>query len=122
MFARANRETRKTENMNMIRSHVLALCLSTCVSVAWMIALCAVVVSAGLLLTLPDDGAYWRAAMWASIGVAWVALVAGFVLQRKFVQRVRASAMLAKLDGELRSDFRVRETRKSKWERRLACR
>jgi hypothetical protein len=79
--------------------------LSTCVSAAWMIALCAVVVSAGILLTLPDDGAYWRAAMWVSIGGAWFALAAGFVLQRKFVQRVRASAMLANLDGKLRSDF-----------------
>jgi hypothetical protein len=69
--------------------------LSTSVSAAWMIALCAVVVSAGVLLTLPDDEAYWCAAMWASIGVAWVALITGFVLQRKFVPRVRASAMRA---------------------------
>jgi len=36
--------------------------------------------------------------MWANIGVAWVALVGGFVLQRKFAQRVRAGARRAIVD------------------------
>lgn len=70
--------------------------LSTCVSAAWIIALCSVVVSSGVLLTLPDNGTKWCILLWGSIGVAWAALIIGFALQRKFVAGVRAGSWLAR--------------------------
>lgn len=73
--------------------------LSTCVSAAWIIALCSVVVSSGVLLTLPDNGTKWCVLLWGSIGVAWGALVVGFLLQRKFVAGVRTGSRLCEPIG-----------------------
>ncbi|MFM0742314.1 hypothetical protein PQQ51_34300, partial [Paraburkholderia xenovorans] len=77
-------------------SHMNVERLSTCVSAAWIIALCSVVVSSGVLLTLPDNGTKWCVLFWRSIGVAWDALIVGFFLQRKFVAGVRTGSRLAK--------------------------
>jgi hypothetical protein len=82
-------DSRGQTHMNMER-------LSTCVSAAWIIALCSVVVSSGVLLTLPDNGTTWGVLLWGSIGTAWAALAVGFVLQRKFVAGVRAGSRHAK--------------------------
>lgn len=57
-------------------------------------------VSSGVLLTLPDNGTKWCVLLWGSIGVAWGALIVGFVLQRKFVAGVRTGSRLAKWDGK----------------------
>jgi hypothetical protein len=70
--------------------------LSTYVSAAWIIALCSIGVSCGVLLTLPDNGTKWCVLLWGSIGVAWGALMVGFVLHRNFVAGVRTASRLAK--------------------------
>lgn len=70
--------------------------LSICVSAAWIVALCTIVIAPGVLLTLPDDGTRWCVLLWGSIGVAWGALIVGFILERKFVAEVRTSTRLAK--------------------------
>lgn len=66
--------------------------LSTAATTAWVITLCLVVVSTGVLFTLPYDVAPWSCILWASIGGMWIAVVAGIVLQRKLVSRVRAES------------------------------
>lgn len=66
--------------------------LSTAATTAWGIALCMVVVVSGVFLLRPDDGAEWSGILWVSVAGAWIAVVVGFVLQRKFVHGVRAQS------------------------------